>query len=170
MGAITRPIMRGNESMTPEIRRKSTAISDCYPRWVRLCNTAAVPCGKLSASPAMAAAGEIRVACCRFRRAAAARAPAAGLADGTWLVPRQARSAGIRRACGCRKSCHPMQLGRTRGSGRRPGLAVEPGRLRLEQVDARVRQVDPAAAPYGADGCCNDRCIRSGPAAGAVHR
>jgi len=33
--------------------------------------------------------------------------------------------------CGCRKLCHPMRPGHTRGSDRRGDPAAEPGRLHL---------------------------------------
>jgi hypothetical protein len=50
-------------------------------------------------------------------------------------------------SCGCRKSCHYMRPGNTRGSGHRAGLGGEPRRLRSEEVDADDRQAEPAAAP-----------------------
>ena len=63
------------------------------------------------------------------------------------VVSSVARPEQMRTACGCRKSCHYMRPGNTRGSGHRAGLGGEPRRLRSEQVDADDRQAEPAAAP-----------------------
>ena len=77
---------------------------------------------------------------------------------------------GARLACRCRKLCHLMRPGHIRGSGRRAGPAAEPGYSRLQRADAGVRRAGSAAASCAADGSCNDRRTRRGPAAGAVRR
>ena len=62
--------------------------------------------------------------------------------------------------CGCRKLCHPMRPGNTRGSGHRAGPGAEPGRSRLTQVDGDARKA-VSVAVRGAHGAnCSDRCTR----------
>ena len=63
-----------------------------------------------------------------------------------------------------------MRPGSIRGSGRRAGPAAEPGYVCLRRADPGVRRAGSGAASCAADGCCNGRRTRRGPAAGAVRR
>ena len=89
--------------------------------------------------------------------------------DPTWRQFLHAHAATML-ACGCRKSCHPMQPGRIHGSGRRAALAAAPGYSCLSWADASVQQAGSAAASCAGDGSCGDLRTRRGPAAGAVRR
>ena len=71
---------------------------------------------------------------------------------------------------GAGKWCHLRRPGRIRGSGPRAGRGAECAYRSLPPTDEPSLRAGSAAVSGAADGRCNDRRTRSGPAAGAVRR